>query len=107
MPEQKDVMSAILGASVSIAGLLLVFSGFLFAQAAVLPSTTSDRTINKFRTGGKVGMIPFLISLFVAGGSLTWLLQPIPCVYHVVSIGFFILLFATALYGAITILWFL
>jgi hypothetical protein len=38
--EPKDVIIAVLGASVAISGLLLVFCGFLFAQASSFPPST-------------------------------------------------------------------
>ena len=94
----------VLGASVSIAGLLLVFSGFLFTQAATLPATMSDEIIDRFRRGGKLAMVPFLLSLLVAGASFWWLLHQTVWLYDQISYGFMLLLVVTAAYGALTIL---
>ena len=107
LPEPKDVILAVLGASVSIAGLLLVFCGFLFSQAAIFPSVTADATIQKFRRGGRFGVIPLLSALIVAGTSFAWLLSPNVCLYRAATIGFFVALAATAAYGVVTILYFL
>ncbi len=53
MDASKDIVTTILGASVGLAGLLLVFSGFLFAQAEAFPRATTDNaTINKFKKAG-------------------------------------------------------
>jgi ABC-type transport system involved in cytochrome bd biosynthesis fused ATPase/permease subunit len=69
MPEfAKDVIVAVVGASVALAGLLLVFSGFLFSQAAAFPpATTDDAIINRFRNVGRCGLIPFAGALAVVG----------------------------------------
>lgn len=51
MDHAKDLVIAILGGSVALAGLLLVFSGFLFAQAESFPPEhTDDATINRYKS---------------------------------------------------------
>jgi hypothetical protein len=96
----KDVIVAVLGASVALAGLLLIFSGLLFSQAAAFPRATTDNAIiNRFRRAGRSAMWPFLLSLVIAGDSLLWLLHPGDIVYRVAWISFFVLLIATAGYG--------
>jgi hypothetical protein len=107
VPEHKDVISAVLGASVSIAGLLLVFCAFLFSQAAGFPATTPDTIINKFRRGAKIGIIPFIGALLVAGLSLAWFANPVPWTYGAATWLFAAVLVLTALYGALTILYYL
>jgi hypothetical protein len=103
--EKKDVMIAVLGASVALSGLLLVFCGFLFAQAAVLPSaTTPDRIIEKFKRAARLGMIPFLSSLAVAGLSFAWMLTPNPYLFGFTEVAFCIILLGTGIYGAAAIL---
>jgi hypothetical protein len=96
----KDIAIAILGASVGLAGLLLVFSGLLFSQAAAFPKdTTPDDVIDRFRNAGRLAFWPFLLSLLIAGLCLSWLLQPNTAMYCVAWISFGILLLATAGYG--------
>ena len=69
MPDNaKDVAIAILGASVGLAGLLLVFSGLLFSQAAAFPKdTTPDDVIDRFRGAGRIALWPFLLCLLTGG----------------------------------------
>jgi hypothetical protein len=105
--EPKDVAIATLGASVAIAGLVLVFCGFLFSQADGFPPDTSDSIIEKYRTCGKLGTVPFLVSMIVAGLSFWWLCSPNSCAYRLNIFGFVIVLASTSIYGAATILFLL
>jgi hypothetical protein len=107
MPEYaKDAIIGVLGTSVTLAGLLLVFSGFLFAQAASFPpATTDDRIINKFRNAGRFGLFPFLLCLLAAILSLIWFIHPAGCVYYVDIILFLITVVGSAVYGTV-VLWF-
>jgi hypothetical protein len=54
MPEPKDVVIGILGASGALAGLLLVFGGFIFAQAASFPASTDDKITERHWRLGEV-----------------------------------------------------
>jgi|SRR5580704_6292864 hypothetical protein len=109
MPEYaKDVMLGILGASVGLAGLLLVFSGYVFAQAAAFPpATTDDKIINRFRNAGRFGLWPFLLALTDSVISMIWLVHP-GCHIYIVSVAvFFLLLVGTAAYGAVLLKFYL
>lgn len=105
MPEYaKDAVIAVLGASVGLAGLLLVFSGFVFAQADGFPkATTDDALIDKYRNVGRFGLIPFLLALLVSALTVVWFLHPSRCLYYASVIGFIVLLVASALYGTIVL----
>lgn len=105
MPEYaKDAIVAVLGASVALAGLLLLFSGFVFSQAEGFPkATTDDATINRYRNVGRFGLIPFLLCLVVAALSVIWFWHPSPCVYFASLIGCMILLISSAAYGLIVL----
>lgn len=106
MPEYaKDVMLALLGASVGLAGLLLVVAGFVFAQAGSFPpETTDDETIERYELAGKIGLVPFGLSLAEAGLCLIWLLHSSPSVFSAAVMWFFVLLVLTALYGFVLLL---
>jgi hypothetical protein len=106
MPEYaKDVMLALLGGSVGLAGLLLAVSGFVFAQAGSFPpETTDDETIERYERAGKIGLVPFGLSLAEAGVCLAWLLHSSSALYAVGVAGFFLLLVLTAAYGFVLLL---
>jgi hypothetical protein len=104
MENSKEVVLAILGASVALAGLLLVVSGYVFSQVNAFPSGTDNKILDSYRLAGKLGLIPFIIALCDAAIGLWWLLVPSSCAFSTVVGGFFLLLFLTALYGAVLIL---
>lgn len=84
----------------ALAGLLLVFSGFVFSQAASFPpESTDDKFFRHFERAGKLGIIPFLLSLGDAAMALGWLLTGDSRLYAGTVWGFFLLLALTALYG--------
>jgi hypothetical protein len=105
--ELKDAVIATLGASAAIAGLILIFSGFLFAQAATFPAETSDSVINRFRTCGRLGAIPFFFCMAVTAVSFWWMLSPNVLAYKINAIVFCLTLFTTTVYGLSTILFLL
>ena len=94
-------MLGILGASSALAGLLLVFGGFLFAQASSFPSDTDEKITAKFEQVGRLSVWPFLAFLIVCIMCTIWLLHPQGCVYWI-SVGMFLLsIAATAIYGVL------
>jgi hypothetical protein len=64
VPEKKDTIVAILAASAALAGLLLVFVGFVYARGEGYSSRLGDR----FKNVAKAGVLPFLLAL-----ACTWL----------------------------------
>jgi hypothetical protein len=104
----KDAIIAVFGASVALAGLLLVFVGFVFASAASFPAeTTDDKLIGRYERAGKLGIIPFILSLADAALSLGWLLHQDCRLYAGAVWGFFLLLALTAMYGVWLIVFYL
>lgn len=103
MDPNRDLILAILGGSVSLAGLLLVFAGFLFSQAASLPPETDDKIIDGFRWAGKIAAGPFVLCLVVAGFTLRYLLVPTALTLWLSWAGFGLLLAVTAVYGCAVI----
>jgi hypothetical protein len=64
MDNSKDIILALLSGSVSLAGLLLIFSGFLFSQASGFdPDSTPDKIIDAYRNAARAGVAPFLMCL--------------------------------------------
>ncbi|HEY5021446.1 MAG TPA: hypothetical protein VII30_03050 [Gemmatimonadaceae bacterium] len=109
MPEYaKDVMIAVLGGSVALAGLLLVFLGFVFTQAAAFPSeTTDDEKIARYRNAGRLGLLPFGVAIADAALVVLWLWKPCATMYGLALGVFAALLLATFVYGAVVVLWYL
>jgi hypothetical protein len=100
----SDVMLGVLGASVGLGGLLLVFCGFVFSQAANFPpATTDDSKIESYKNAGMLGLWPFLGAIVNSLAVVAWLVCPSPLLYSIVLTIFVILLVATAAYGAIVI----
>ncbi len=106
MPEYaKDVVLALLGASIALAGLLLVVSGFALAQANSYPAeTTDDLRLGRYELAAKLGLVPFLIALVDGALCLIWLLHRSDVFYRSAVGGFFLLLSVTAIYGAVLLL---
>jgi len=105
MPDYaKDLMLGVLGASVGLGGLLLVFCGLLFAQAASFPpATTDDVKINKYRNAGRLGLWPFLGATLDSLLVVVWFFCQNSSMYFVALGLFVVLLVVTALYGAVVI----
>ena len=104
LDNSKDLAIAILGGSVSLAGLLLVFSGFLFSQAESFPPEhTDDKTIKKYKNAARFGVVPFVGCLMVTWIAAWWLRSPSPTLFQAAWYGFTALLVLTGLYGGIVI----
>jgi hypothetical protein len=105
LPEYaKDIAITIVGAAIALAGLLLVFSGFVFAQADTFPPTTDDKTIKRYKSAGKWGLLPFGLALTDAAIAMGWLLNPCPGLYVAALAGFFMSIGLAAAYGGFCLL---
>jgi ABC-type transport system involved in cytochrome bd biosynthesis fused ATPase/permease subunit len=93
-------MVAILGGAVALGGLLLIFSGYLFAQAAILPpAATRNDILNRYRNAARGGLYPFAGALAVAAISSMYWFEPCSAVAHGVIIAFVVLVASTIFYG--------
>jgi hypothetical protein len=101
VPEPKDVIIGILGACGALAGLLLVFGGFVFAQAASFPEDTPDAVINKYRKAGRMSLWPFSGSLLITLLAVAWLICPSMYVYDACIGLFVVLVIGIAFYGVL------
>ena len=106
MPEySKDVIIAVMGADVALAGLLLVVAGYIFALVGGLPRATTDDTVFElYKKLAKVALIPFWFALLDAGSCLWWLIEKSCTLYVGTLIGFVFSLLATGVYGTVLIL---
>ena len=97
-------MVAVSGGGIALGGLLLVFVGFLFGQAASLeglsnpgPKATRDR----FRRAARWGLLPFGASLSVAMLSLAYWLLPCDGFAKAVLFLFWACTLGSLLYGVL------
>ena len=106
MPEySKDVIIAVMGADVALAGLLLVAAGYVYAQVTSFPrATTDDTVISRYRNLARFVLVPFWLALLDSGSCMWWLLQRSDHLYVGTLIGFGLSLSATGAYGSILIL---
>jgi hypothetical protein len=103
--DAKDIAIAALNGSVALAGLLLIFSGFLFSQAATFDQATVDEaTIDRYRIAAKAGVLPFVLCLGIAAAATLWLHHQQEWLFAAIEWGFLALLALTAAYGAFVIL---
>jgi hypothetical protein len=67
---EKDAIVAILGAAVSLAGLLLVFVGFVYARGEAMASRRGER----FKNVARSGIVPFLVSIWCSWLCVSYLM---------------------------------
>jgi len=92
-PDLSTAVYGIVGAAVSLGGLLLVFSGLLYTRAAGFPPATSDAIIGRYKRAAALALVPFGLSLVVAvvGSLYSW--QPShSAVIGSVTLGLFVAL---------------
>jgi hypothetical protein len=102
MPEQKDSIIAAFGASAALAGLLLVFIGFVYVRGESYSTVRGDR----FKWAAKAGTVPFLVTLACAWCCFEWLTGS-EWAYWWSILFFRIGMIATAFYGTATMILFL
>jgi hypothetical protein len=95
----KEISLAIMGGVLAIAGLLLVFSGFLFARSDQL----EPKRGKKYRLIARLGLVPFVASIACTWISLqaskgnVWSVNSLECVFDAV-------LFLTSVYAVVSLL---
>jgi hypothetical protein len=99
LPDLKDAITAIIGASVSLGGLLLIFSGYLYAQAAIMPTSTPNTTLNRYRNAARIGLYPFAVALALAAFSVYYWFAPCAAIAHIIMAVFTVLVVGTIVYG--------
>ncbi len=107
MANATEIMQSVLSGSVAIAGLVLVFTGFHFSQAAKFPPSTPDALVKKFRNAARRGAVPFCSAMVIAMTSFTWMVTGSAAAFTFSIWGFGVVLFVTLSYGAGTILLYL
>jgi hypothetical protein len=102
--EPKDAVIAIFGAAVGLAGILLVFVGFVYSHAESR-ELKDDR--DKFKLVAKVGLFPFLICLGCGFLCLDWMSSPSPGIFCWARYALYGGMGLTALYGVVAFLFYL
>jgi hypothetical protein len=77
--ETKDTIVAVFGAAVGLAGILLVFVGFVYSRVETFD--LADQR-DKFRFVAKCGIAPFLVALASATLCLRWMTNQSIAVPH-------------------------
>jgi len=72
--EHKDVVIALFGGSIGIAGLLLIFQGFILSAYAALPSVTPQPRRDWFKRAVVGTLLALVIAVVSVFSSLIWLL---------------------------------
>lgn len=106
-PGLKDAMTAVVGGGISLGGLLLIFVGFLFAQAAALAyasSPTPKPITQRYRALAVLGIIPFSLALLTALAALAYWFAPSPALAHWVLAAFAFCVVVSIIYGVVTAL---
>jgi hypothetical protein len=97
----KDSIIAILGSGVGLAGILLVFIGFIYSHAESFSNV--NRKAN-YRIVAKIGVLPFMAAMASACFCVRWLETNGTSGYSLSVWLFWGTLFSTFLYGVISIL---
>lgn len=75
MVEDKEIVLAIFGSSFGIAGLLLVFEGFLFSVYSSSPvATTTKETLQPYKQAIWGAVLLLILDIILIAAALSWLL---------------------------------
>lgn len=98
-------MLAVLGTSAGLAGIVLVFGGFVIAAIGGFDAATPDESLRQLRNMIVLNGVPFLLGLVCVGVALVWLvMQGQNDVAYVVTLGLFAAqLVATAVAAGYTV----
>jgi hypothetical protein len=96
---EKDVIVALFGASVGLAGILLVFVGFVYSRGEQL----EPRRKRRYSRIAQIGLLPFLLAVLCAWLCSAWLTGSV-AVYDSCVYLFRAALALTAIYGFVALL---
>jgi hypothetical protein len=101
LPEQKDVVVALLGAAASLGGLVLVFLGVTVTTVQSYDAQTPRAVLTRFRILVWFVVGVFLLSMVTVVLATLWLLLKTDSVYWWTVWSFFVQVFALAALAAI------
>jgi hypothetical protein len=100
----KDIAIAVLGGSLALASVLVVFVGFLIAHAEAMPATTPDRIQKRYRLSARWGLAPLIGAAMVSLASYAWLMCPtLTGFYWAWSLGFPLVVSVFIFYAVVAI----
>jgi hypothetical protein len=102
--EKKDIVIALFGAAMGLAGILLVVVGFIYSHSETLDLEDDRR---KYKVVAKIGMAPFLLSFVCALFGVHWMLYQTENCFLATLYSFYLNIGATALYGVVAFLFYL
>jgi hypothetical protein len=76
MASDRDVVTAVFGASSGLAGLLLVFLGIVVSAFQSYSAATPAAAVAPYRRAGRAILAAFLLGLATVAVALAWLLSP-------------------------------
>jgi hypothetical protein len=96
----EPLIAGILGAAVALAGLLLVFSGFLFGRASSFGAAIPNAITDRYKNVARVALVPFSASLIITIASMLYWIWPLQNVAYAIMAAFAVLAIGTGIYGA-------
>ena len=101
---EREIITSILASSVGLAGVLLIFVGFVYSRVETFERAEKAK---KYRLVARVGAIPFLLAVSSAWLCLEWLVGPSACLYNNAVLFFKMCLVLTGLYGTVALAFYL
>jgi hypothetical protein len=98
---EKDTILAAIGSAIGLAGLLLVFVGFIYTHGESFSNAATKR---KYQRVAKAGIVPFSVALVSAWFCLRWLQWCGPTDYLLALLLFKVCLLLTFAYGIIAVI---
>jgi hypothetical protein len=95
----KDVVIALLGASATLVGLILVFVGLVVGAYVALPGDADQTVRVSLRRTAAWTVLPFGLGLIQIAAATIWLLRQLGCLYFL-SVGLFIATLVTLAWAA-------
>lgn len=100
----KDIAVAVLGASVGLASVLVVFMGFLLAHAQTFPNDLPNTITRRYKLAARWGLAPTAGAVIEALACFAWLLSGATWLYHIWTVGFIVVAVGFLTYAIIAVL---
>ena len=88
MADHRDIAVAVLGATIALASVLVVFIGFLVAHAEALPAETPNKIKQGYIRAARWGLLPTSVSILEALLCYAWLFSSSDFLLYVWAGGF-------------------